>query len=174
MYPSRNNTRLCRLVWGVFVFLLSKLGCTNTFARIFHFVDVNVINSMIENGADINHLTDDSGNTSLHMAVQNARVPVVKLLIKAGSLVNATNKDLNAPLHVIGEVEKTVAKLLKNGENVNADNYEDDLHSIAEILIDNGANVNAKNANGKTPLDLVTNEKSKAKCELHSVSICFV
>lgn len=128
-----------------------------------HFIDVNVINLMIENGADINQLTDDSGESPLHMVVNIARVPVVELLIKAGAFVNATTNDLNTPLHLIGKSENTTAHLLKTDQFWNMDNYDDDCYSIAEILIKNGGDLNAKNAQMQTPLDLVTNEKSKKK-----------
>lgn len=116
---------------------------------------------MIKNGADINRLTDDSGETPLHMAVFYARVPVVELLINAGAFVNATTNNLNTPLHFIGLSKSYTVKLFKLDEDWNMDNYDDDSYSIAELLIKNGADLNAKNVNGETPLDLVTNEKSK-------------
>lgn len=117
---------------------------------------------MIEHGADINNLTDDSGESPLHMAVYIARVPAVELLIKAGAFVNATTtNDLDTPLHFIGKSENTTTHLLKTNQFWQIDNYDDDLYNIAELLIKSGADLNAKNANGETPLDLVTNKNSK-------------
>lgn len=90
---------------------------------------------MIEHGADINNLTDDSGESPLHMAVYIARVPVVELLIKAGAFVNATTNDLNTPLHFIGKSENTTTHLLKTNQFWGIDNYDDDSFNIAELLI---------------------------------------
>lgn len=116
---------------------------------------------MIEHGADINNLTDDSGKSPLHMAVYIARVPVVELLIKAGAFVNATTNDLNTPLHFIGKSENATMHLSKPNQFCESDSYDDDSYSIAELLIKCGADVFAENANRETPLDLVTNKKSK-------------
>lgn len=116
---------------------------------------------MIENGADINNLSDSSGESPLHMAVHYARVPIVELLIKAGAFVNATTNDLNTPLHYIGVSENITARLSEVDQYWNMENYDDDCFNIAKLLVRNGADLNAKNVNGETPLDLVINERSK-------------
>lgn len=116
---------------------------------------------MIENGADINHRSDCSGNSPLHIAVFHTRVPVVELLINAGAFVNATTNDWNTPLHFIGMSESFTAGLTRDGRYWNMENYDDDSYNIAELLMKNGADLNAKNVNGETPLGLVANEKSK-------------
>lgn len=115
---------------------------------------------MIEKGASVN-LTDKSGDTPLHMAVYSARVPVVEMLISAGAFVNATNKKLDTPLHTIGKSQKLVVRSLKESWFWNIDDYDADCYSIATLLIQNGADLRARNKDGKTPLDLVANEKSK-------------
>lgn len=116
-----------------------------------HLIDLNVIKLMIENGADMNHITDALGNTPLHIAVERARGAIIKLLIEAGAFINATNKDLDTPLHLIGKFE--------NSDDDEID--DDDFYYTAELLIKSGADLTAKNADGKTPLGLVKNEKRK-------------
>lgn len=115
---------------------------------------------MIENEADIN-LPINTGDTPLHQTIQYVRTPVVALLIKAGALINATNQDLNTPLHSIGISENEFADLFSRHWCENDASYYDDYYYIAELLIKNGADVNANNTDGKTPLELITNEKSK-------------
>ena len=99
----------------------------------------------------MNHATK-SGQTALHIAVQFGRVKFVESLIKGGALINATDKDLNTPLHFV--------KLMELDERPFFSTI-DDYYAICELLIANGADVNAKDADGKTPLDVITNERSK-------------
>lgn len=117
---------------------------------------------MIQTGADINW-PNKSGFTALHAAIKHGRVTVVNFLIEAGALNNATNDhdNLNTPLHYIGIFEKKAEELLRLREIGDVDYYHVELNDIAELLINNGADLNAKNADGKTPLDLITNERTK-------------
>lgn len=118
---------------------------------LFYCEDENLIDFLIEKGASVNHATK-SGQTALHRAVERGRVKIVKSLISAGALVNATDKDLNTPLHSI--------KMMKLN-HVRYFATVDDYTAICELLIANGADMDAKDADGKTPLDVITNEKSK-------------
>lgn len=111
-----------------------------------------MVEFMIEKGAEVNHGSIGSGVTALHMAVQHGLVKVVKSLIRAGALINATDKHLNTPLHLI--------KLMILEEWPYFSTLED-YYATCELLLAHGADVNAKDADGKTPFDVITNAKSE-------------
>lgn len=118
---------------------------------------------MIKKGALVNHLLK-SGQTPLHLAVKNGRVKAVESLIKAGAHINATDEDLNTPLHSIRSMTLEMEPFYST---------IDDYFATCELLIANGADVNAKNVDGKTPLDLITNEKSKFSTDIVHMSDFF-
>ena len=75
---------------------------------------------------------------SIHDAVKEGKIDVVKQRLEAGTDVNAKDEKGWAPLHFMAV----------------AGNKE-----IAELLIANGAEVNAKDKFGKTPLDSAIKDK---------------
>lgn len=79
-----------------------------------------------------------SGLTPLHLAVSNGRVKVVDSLIKAGAHINATDNDLNTPLHLVNKPKNNWIIFPFNST-------ADDFYAVCELLIINGANVNARN-----------------------------
>ena len=115
---------------------------------------------------DINR-KDGSGYTPLHVA---STAEIVKLLVARGADVNAKDKSGKTPLHRACDSRKIelVTVLLANGASV--DGQVDDtrgntpLHlafsppdiNLAELLIRNGASVGAKNKEGKTPLEIAS------------------
>lgn len=76
------------------------------------------------------------GNTPLHQACKAGLINNARILLEAGSAVNAKNHNESTPLHVLcyGEYEST--------------------HSIAfaQLLLDAGADVHATDKHGNTPL----------------------
>lgn len=130
------------------------------FTWIFRFKDDKIIDFLIENGAIVNHAVKP-GQFPLHLAVWSGRVNVVESLINAGAHINATDGNLNTPLHYADEQD---LEIYINYFNSTAD----DFYAIAVLLIDNGADVNAKNVDGKTPLEVIENEKSKFSTHLHT------
>jgi len=97
------------------------------------------------------------------MATEDNMLPMLELLLKNGSDVNALNNNGKTPLHAaaqFGAPEKLIAVLLKNSADVNArDKFgKTPLHyansaETVKILIKNGADVNAVSSGlNRTPL----------------------
>jgi|GEM_PF-609235 ankyrin repeat protein/serine/threonine protein kinase len=76
---------------------------------------------------------DKSGDTPLHIAVQDNRPEIVYFLIVNGAKVNVKNSEGQTPLHIA---------------------VQDNRPEIVSFLIDNGAKVNVENNYGLTPLDI--------------------
>jgi ankyrin repeat protein len=83
-------------------------------------------------GVNFNAKLDVYESTSLHYAAFHGKTEVVRLLIRSGANINATNRDLKTPLHMAAS----------NG-----------YASTARCLVEGGANLMAKNVDGLTPLD---------------------
>ena len=92
--------------------------------------DVDIANILVNNGADIS-ATDESGNTTLHIASQFGRFELVNYLLMRNPDVNALNKANNTPLHLA----------VMSGRRM-----------VAEQLVYHGANLTGKNSTGDTPL----------------------
>lgn len=91
------------------------------------------------------NLQNKDGDMPLHEAATRGFDKLAELLIRAGANVNAKNKKLNTPLHLVA----------KYG---NSNSY----YHLAELLINSNAEINARNSEAKTPLDLVVNDRSKS------------
>jgi ankyrin repeat protein/serine/threonine protein kinase len=90
---------------------------------------------------------DESGDTSLHLAVHDNRPEIVSFLIANGAKLNVENIEGNTPLHLAIQYNHL---------------HPDFTHNRLEIvsfLIDNGAKVNVKNNNGQTPLHIAVFNK---------------
>lgn len=61
--------------------------------------DLDKVKWLIEKGADVNAKKDHSGETPLHIAAWNGKLPCMAYLIDKGADVNARNKDGWTPLH---------------------------------------------------------------------------
>ena len=92
----------------------------------------DIINALIQSGADIN-AKSKNGGTPLHWAAENNENPdIIAALIQAGADINAKINNGGTPLH---------RAALRN-ENLD----------IITALIQAGANINAKSKSGNTPL----------------------
>ena len=112
---------------------------------------------------------------SIHDAVKEGKIDVVKQRLEAGTDVNAKDEKGWALLHFMAVAgNKEIAELLINSGAVvhaNTDTGWTPLHladnkEIAELLIAKGANVNAKNNGGETPLDWAIKRKHTETADL--------
>jgi ankyrin repeat protein len=67
-------------------------------------------------------LTDDAGQTPLHLAAIHCRTNVLALLLARGAKVDATAKGDATPLHLAAQAgcQDAVTVLLQHGANINA------------------------------------------------------
>jgi len=141
--------------------------------------DVEVIQTLIQHGADVNKAAT-SGTTPLLLAAHEGNAPAVELLISQGANVNAKTREGWTALHSAayscgaekfsmgscykcGHLE-TVKALIRAGADVNAKStgkragrtplhqaYMYNSKDIIKLLIENGADVDAKDQDGLTP-----------------------
>ncbi|KAJ8729440.1 hypothetical protein PYW08_001021 [Mythimna loreyi] len=117
--------------------------------------------SVVTNGIDQH---DAFMQTALHYAAEQGHAGVVKLLIEAGSKIDAETGDGVTALHVavIKNYTDIVKILIKAGSNVNHKTYDSmtPLHfatsrgflDLVKILVTNGASLEARDANERTAL----------------------
>ncbi|KAI6170950.1 DH domain-containing protein [Aphelenchoides bicaudatus] len=117
---------------------------------------------------DIDPNGRDSNNfSSLHIAVANNNLEIVKILLENGAKVNIADNDRGSPLHYTcynGNVE-CAKLLLDNRANPNAmdKEYATPLHYACQkgnidcikLLLTTKININATDNNGTTPLHIV-------------------
>lgn len=75
---------------------------------------------------------DGYGNSALHVAAQNNKKTIVKLLLSKGADINLQNKMGNTPLHFASAYQH---------------------HGVVQYLVENGARVDVKNYKGKFCLE---------------------
>jgi len=91
-----------------------------------------MVEILIDNGADVNLLDNSLGQGPLHVAIERKMSRVVELLLAKGADPNLKDRKGNIPLH----------RTVKATEE------------IVRLLVEKGADVNAKNDKGETPLTL--------------------
>ncbi len=90
-------------------------------------------------------VVDNAGYIALHEAALNGHLPIVKVLLDAGSNIDHAALDGDTPLH-------------DASENGHAD--------VVAYLLQAGANRILKNANGETALDVASNARIRAMLEV--------
>lgn len=84
---------------------------------------------------DVN-LSEDSGNTLLHLAAHNGHTNIVEFLLSSNVDIDSTNEYGNTPLHFASH----------RG-----------YFEVVDLLLRHGANIYATNRYSSTPLDLAAN-----------------
>ena len=102
---------------------------------------------LLEGGAPIDGRQAPGGATPLSDASLNGQVDIVKLLIKRGANVEATNRDGNTPLHVAAFLCRT---------------------EIVKLLLEKNAPVLKKNNRGETVIDVVASPWSQGLADFYT------
>ncbi|XP_012494169.1 PREDICTED: ankyrin repeat and SOCS box protein 9 isoform X2 [Propithecus coquereli] len=101
---------------------------------------VECVESLIAHGSNIDHNISHLG-TPLYLACENQQIACAKKLLESGASVNQ-GRGLDSPLHAVART--------CSGE-------------LARLLMDFGADTQAKNAEGKSPVELVPPESPLAQ-----------
>lgn len=150
----------------------------------------NVVDVLLKNGADIDHVVSKTGATALRQSAHFERRAVFFKLLESGANPNAGRAKF--PLHTACGLRdrRMIEELLNRGADVNAkmtaeweiqmnddgnrplhflftdlkyrmDRKEiEELIGLSESLLDRGADINALNEAGLSPLSLALNEDS--------------
>jgi len=99
---------------------------------------VKIAQELINKGLDVNFQSGYSNEAPIHAATRKENIPLVKLLLKSGAIVNAINNSGKTALHIA--VNKSNLNLLdlliKNGADINiTDNYGTTAYAIAKDKI---------------------------------------
>lgn len=126
-------------------------------------IDTSLLESLITNGADVNH-TDKDGNGALHIISRNPRqVAVAKFLPSLGADIYATNCKGDT---VFDEVARgiLVPRQTVDGkiEQVSRGQDTDKVMSVLEEAASGGVMMVKQNAEGKTPPRMARDKKSVA------------
>ena len=125
--------------------------------------NISSIESLLENGADINHKTSH-GATPLHKAAEYGQNDAVKKLIDNGADIDAMDNKGRTPLYLSIESKEieTAIFIINHGADVNLANKKgltpliwaslEGQTDVVNSLISKGANVNAKDKDGFSPL----------------------
>ncbi len=135
--------------------------------------NLELIQQLIQLGADPNTIDNDHRGTPLHSAAHFGYTEVVEILFNAGAEINALNDDNETPLHIALEYSNTeIAQLLlRLGAKANIKDIFGNiaLHKAAHhyhieiirFLLANNFDIGVKNGAGNTPLHLAFMRHSK-------------
>jgi hypothetical protein len=102
--------------------------------------DARAVQSFIDQGVSVNTQEDITGESLLHLAVQNNAVNVINVLLNNQANINIIDNKGNTPLHY--------ATQLSNQD-------------IIQLLLEKGANTNIKNHEGKLAVDYADDDNVK-------------
>ncbi|XP_043472524.1 ankyrin-1-like [Leptopilina heterotoma] len=108
---------------------------------------------LLQHPVKVNDEIEDHDQTPLHFAAHIGSVEIIKILLEKGAIVNATNKELNTPLHI------AVSKINNLTE------------SIIQLLLENGADLKIFNKYNRTPHDMTYNTRIKRILSQHEIKM---
>ena len=109
-----------------------------------HIGDVEMVQVLLEHGADVSVRSEESGETALHIAAREVYPDVVRLLLGAGAAADARDAAGLTPLH-------TLAAAYEPWEN---EASIESMRGAVRALLEHGADVGARDGNGLTVLDV--------------------
>lgn len=143
---------------------------------------IEIVKYLLEMGARID-VADERGLTPIAIAVINDQTETVTLLLDLGANVKCIDNDGNSLAHLIAKDNTELAETLA-AYGVNMDQEDGDgfapIHCAAmngflrltEWYVLKGSDLSKQNKNGKTPIDLVReNRKLGEKCAVHLIEI---
>nr|WCB87124.1 CPPV313 ankyrin repeat protein [Cooks petrelpox virus] len=140
-------------------------GCNLLQLAILHKSHINIIKLILDSGIDVNALCHYG--SALHMAVCNACIETINIIIKYGANINISDSQGFTALYraSIENRPKVVETLLVNGANPNIKNKlgRTPLHAAVlwkkpnnvELLLKYGADINVVDVNKQTPLSFI-------------------
>ncbi len=108
---------------------------------LFNAASLDVMELLIEHGADVNARNSEDGSTVLHGAAAGGYLDVAELLLEHGADLHARDFDGETPLHV--------AALAKD-------------HDMVRYLVERGAALHTPSKRGETPQDFLDEPDDKA------------
>ena len=154
-----------------------------------------ILDALVDSGMDLNMFVNENSDTLLNLACDSSRGAsynghsakgtVIDHILKRTVDINITNRSGETPLMHACEkdfeiMENVQIQLLESGANVNAKTERSDtaLHyaarntskagarALAEMLIEFGANISEANNEGKTALDIATEQNNEPLVKL--------
>ena len=132
--------------------------------------NIQIVNYLIENGADINYRYNITDRTALFDAALHQQNDVVEFLLSKGVNIKEVDEKGHNMLHYAISFSniKLCELLIKNGLDPNKVSYEGDSSisimplvtdnnsiAIADLLLKNGANINHQNKDSETVLHFI-------------------
>lgn len=147
-------------------------------------LDKEILERLLNSGADCNKRTSGSGNAALHYILSNQSTPpdikvmVVEMLLERRADADITDSKGRTPLHYVCDVTacnldpgsrcKLINLLIQFGAppDIQDEEFksalhlatENDLPKVVETLTENNANPKLRDINGKRPSDLVSKD----------------
>ena len=143
---------------------------------------LNIMNILIEFGADIK-LTTDHKRNALHYAALNGHDEIVTFLIENGTIIDAQDDQNSSPLHLAATFGKpsTVQNLISQGANKELQGLNNRTPLLSavlsrniattKILLEHGVNVNAVDKFNSTAMHIVLLFMAEANNDLGQVFV---
>lgn len=168
-----NKNKIINILLSFFAFDTYSMDINKKLLKAAQENKINLVQELLDAGANINALDDELEHTPLILAVSFNYEDIIKLLINRGADINAGNKRKVTPIYyALHRNNLPLVKLLKDsGAEVDLNIA---LHNavlmgyfkLAKYLILSGANVNFKSAFDETPIFQAFNtvEKNRSTC----------